>query len=606
MTLSFYSKATVEICGKSVPLGGGTAESRVSAASRKLHIEHLSEYTKTRYASSVLKVCGQCASDAARSIFLTPGLPVIPFSEMSSYLTKLCVLLGLLVLLPGCVMVGPDFVKPDAAVDDAWVGSERAAVSETEEHREWWKSFDDPVLNALIEQAYAQNLNLQIAGLRVYEARAVLGLAAGSLYPQIQNGRASLGRIELSENAEPVSNLPDAVGRQVDTSFSNYRLGLDAAWELDFWGRFRRGVESADANLAASIATYDDFLVTLTGEVATAYVLLRTLEERLAYAERNVAIQQRSLGIADVRARNGLVTELDVQLARTLLGNTRATIPVIQTGIRKAKHALSLLTSVTPGQLNEILEAAGQIPNAPESVAVGIPADLLRRRPDIRRAELQAAAQSARIGVAQADLYPAFRLAGTVGYSADSTGDLISSDSIAGFGTIGFNWKFLNYGRLRNNVRVQDAKFQQAVAAYQNTVLNAAREVEDGLVSFRNAREQVQYLTDSVQAARRAVELAQTQYRDGVISYSLVLDAQRFQLLIEDQLTKARGDVASGLIATYKALGGGWQLREGKPFVPDTVRASMTERTNWGELLDSQSVEPVAEEQRGTWRSPDF
>jgi outer membrane protein TolC len=229
----------------------------------------------------------------------------------------------------------------------------------------------------------------------------------------------------------------------------------------------------------------------------------------------------------------------------------------------------------------------------------------LRRRPDIRRAELQAAAQSARIGVAQADLYPAFRLIGTVGYAAESTGDLISSDSVAGIGAIGFNWKFLNYGRLRNNVRVQDAKFQQAVAAYQNTVLNAAREVEDGLVSFRNAREQVDFLTDSVKAARRAVELAQTQYRDGVISYSLVLDAQRFQLLIEDQLTKARGEVATGLIATYKALGGGWQLREGRPYLPAAVRASMSERTNWGELLEAESVQPLPAEQRGTWRSPD-
>lgn len=520
---------------------------------------------------------------------------------------RLIVGFSAMLMLSSCAMVGPDYVKPDTAVDPAWSEAKSAeVVTESEEHRQWWKSFADPVLDALIEKAYAQNLSLQIAGLRVYEARAVLGLAAGSLYPQVQSGRASLGRIELSENAEPVSNLPDSVARGVDTSFSNYRLGLDAAWELDFWGRFRRGVESADANLAASIATYDDFLVTLTGEVATAYVLLRTLEERLAFAERNVAIQQRSLEIADVRARNGLVTELDVQLARTLLGNTRATIPVIQTGIRKSKHALSLLIGTTPGELGQIIDAPGMIPDAPDSIAVGIPADLLRRRPDIRRAELQAAAQSARIGVAQADLYPAFRLAGTVGYAADSTGDLISSDSIAGFGTIGFNWKFLNYGRLRNNVRVQDAKFQQAVAAYQNTVLNAAREVEDGLVSFRNAREQVDYLIDSVKAARRAVELAQTQYRDGVISYTLVLDAQQFVLLNEDQLTKARGDVASGLIATYKALGGGWQLREGKPFVPEAVRASMSQRTNWGELLEPETLIPVPDEQRGSWRSPDF
>lgn len=517
-------------------------------------------------------------------------------------LVALCAVL----LLPSCAMVGPDFKKPDAPVDDAWTQIDRPeTVAESSEHREWWKNFNDPTLNTLIETAYEQSLTLQVAGLRVYEARAILGVATGALYPQGQSARAGVSKIELSENAEPVSNLPSFVGDLVDTSYDNYGLGVDAAWELDFWGRFRRGVESADANLAATIATYDDFLVTLTGEVAKAYVLVRTLEERLEFAQKNVAIQKRSLEIADVRARNGLVTELDVQLARTLLGNTRSTIPVLQTGIRKAKLALGLLLGMRPGELDAILDTSGKIPSAPSSVAAGVPADLLRRRPDIRRAELQAAAQSARIGVAQADLYPAFRLIGTVGYAAESTGDLLESDSIAGIGAIGFNWKFLNYGRLRNNVRVQDAKFQQLVAAYQNSVLNAAREVEDGLTSFRHARERVGYLSDSVEAARRAVELAQTQYRDGVISYTLVLDAQQFMLLNEDQLTEARGEVASSLIATYKALGGGWQIREGKSFVSDEVRATMGERTNWGELLEPAAVEPVPEDQRGSWRAPD-
>jgi outer membrane protein TolC len=219
---------------------------------------------------------------------------------------------------------------------------------------------------------------------------------------------------------------------------------------------------------------------------------------------------------------------------------------------------------------------------------------------------LQTAAQSARIGIAKADMYPAFRLLGTVGYAADSTGDVVDSDSFFGFGAVGFSWKFLNYGRLRNNVRVQDAKFQQLVAAYQNSVLNAAREVEDGLVSFLRAQEQVAYLADSVEASRRAVELAQTQYRDGIISYTLVLDAQQFMLLNEDQLTSARGKVASSLIATYKALGGGWQIREGNDFIPEPVKDSMRERTNWGDLLEPAAVEPVSADQRGSWRAPDM
>ena len=520
---------------------------------------------------------------------------------------RFSIVLTAVLLVSGCAVVGPNFQKPDAAVNEAWSDAEEQAISaEPAEHREWWKNFNDPVLDTLIQTAYEQSLTLQVAGLRVYEARAILGVAAGTLYPQGQSIGASASRIELSENAEPISNLPPAVGSLVDTSFSNYRLGLDAAWELDFWGRFRRGVESADANLAATIATYDAILVTLTGEVATAYVLLRTLEERLAFARSNVAVQQRSYEIADVRFRNGLVTELDVQLARTLLGNTKATIPVIETGIRKAKLALSVLLGMPPGDLRDILGEPGTIPVSPENVAVGIPADLLRRRPDIRRSELQAAAQSARIGIAKADMYPAFRLIGTVGYTADSTGDLLESDSVAGIGAIGFNWKFLNYGRLRNNVRVQDAKFQQLVAAYENTVLNAAREVEDGLVRFLRAREQVTYLTDSVEASKRAVELAQTQYRDGVISYTLVLDAQQFMLLNEDQLTAARGKVASSLVATYKALGGGWQIREGNDFIPAPVKDSMGKRTNWGDLLEPAAVEPVPADQRGTWRAPDM
>jgi NodT family efflux transporter outer membrane factor (OMF) lipoprotein len=318
-----------------------------------------------------------------------------------------------------------------------------------------------------------------------------------------------------------------------------------------------------------------------------------------------VAIQQRSLEIAEVRFRNGLVTELDVQLARSLLGTTKATVPKLQIGIRETKLALSLLLGMPPSELRDILGGPGTIPATPRNVAVGIPADLLRRRPDIRRSELQAAAQSARIGVAQADLYPAFRLIGTIGYAADSTGDLTDSGSGFGLGVIGFNWKFLNYGRLRNNVRVQDARFQQLVANSENTVLSAAREVEDGLVNFKRSREQVAYQTESTEAARRAVDLAQTQYRDGVISYTLVLDAQQFLLLTEDQQTAARGKVALSLIATYKALGGGWQIREGKAFIPEEVKSTMGERTNWGGLLEPAAVEPVPADQRGSWRAPD-
>ncbi len=512
-------------------------------------------------------------------------------------------LIAACVLLPGCIMVGPDYETPDAHVEQQWLAAQEAAVeASSAEHGSWWENFNDPVLDELIQRAYAQNLGLQVAGLRVYEARALLGFATGTLYPQSQSVRGSAASIELSENADPVAAIPPGL---FDTDFDRYGTSLDAAWELDFWGRFRRGVESADANLAASVANYDDFLVTLTGEVATAYVLLRTLEERLSYAENNVAIQQRSLEIAETRFRNGLVTELDVQLARALLGNTRATIPALHKGIRQTRLALSLLLGMPPSDLQEVIGGPGKIPGTPQSIAVGAPADLLRRRPDIRRAEMLAATQSARIGIAEADKYPSFSLVGSVGYAAASSGNVFDSGSDFSLAAFSFNWKFLNYGRLRSKVRIEDARFQQAATAYQNTVLNAAREVESSLAGYLRERERVVALGTSVEASRRAVDLAQTQYRDGVISYTLVLDAQQFLLLNEDQLTAARGAVARNLIATYKALGGGWQMRLGRDLVPVEVREEMGERTNWGKLLDGEAIDPLPASDRGSWRAPD-
>ncbi|MCL6417059.1 efflux transporter outer membrane subunit [Aestuariirhabdus sp. Z084] len=511
------------------------------------------------------------------------------------------------ILLASCAAVGPDYKKPEADVLNQWQAARDASVdSAAAEHRQWWKSFNDPVLDDLVQRAYSQNLSLQVAGLRVYEARALLGIATGLLYPQSQGVNGSASTIKISENADPVTSLPPGVGDLVDTSYKRYGTSLDAAWELDFWGRFRRGVESADAGLAASVADYDEFLVTLTGEVATSYILLRTLEERLNFAEKNVAIQQRSLEITDVRFRNGLVTELDVQLARALLGNTKSTIPPLKSGIRQTRLALSLLLGLPPSDLQSIVGGRGDIPDSPQAIAVGIPADLLRRRPDIRRAEALAAAQSARIGAVEAELYPSFRLIGTVGYAAGSSGDLFDSGSDFNLGAFGFSWKLLNYGRIRNQVRAEDARYQQAALAYQNTVLNAAREVESSLTSFLRSKERVLTLADSVAASRRAVELAQTQYRDGIISYTLVLDAQQFLLLNEDQFTASRGEVARNLIATYKALGGGWQMREGNDLIPETIKTQMKDRTNWGGLLETGNTEPVAEEKRGAWRAPDF
>ena len=424
-------------------------------------------------------------------------------------------------------MLGPNFEKPEAPVRDAWQPLDSTTFSPaSSDLAEWWTAFRDDTLNSLIDTAVRENLPLQIAGIRIFEARAQLGIAAGLQYPQFQQAGGSLAHVELSENAPHSSPL-------LDNSFRDADVGFDAAWELDIWGRFRRGVEAADANLLAEVAGYDDALVSLTAEVASAYVAIRTFEARLEIARENVAIQERSLEIATVRFEHGATTALDVEQAKTLLANTRASIPDFQIGLRQSQNALSILLGLPPGELAKFKTGEGEIPVAPVEIAIGIPAGLLRRRPDIRRAELQAAAQSALIGIAKADLYPQFSLIGSIGLRSSDTGvsdlgDLFDGDSLrAGFGP-SFRWNILNYGRIKNAVRVEDARFQQAVVNYRNTVLRAAREVEDSLIAFVRGKQRVAFLGVSVEAARRSVDLALVQYRDGTVDYTRVLDSQTF------------------------------------------------------------------------------
>lgn len=497
-------------------------------------------------------------------------------------------LFGAAIALTGCTALGPDFKTPDAPIAESWIEAAAPQVEEKpDDYRDWWGVFGDATLDRLVELAYGQNLTLQIAGLRVLEARAQLGIAVGNQYPQLQqiSGQASMN--QLSENA------PNQGG--TDAFFYNYQGGFDASWELDFWGRFRRGVESADAALLASIANYDDFLVTLTAEVARTYVSIRTFEERIALARQNVALQQRSLRIAQVRFRNGATTELDVTQARSLLRDTEATIPAFEIGLRQARNALAVLLGMPPEAVQRVLATSGSIPVAPPTVAVGIPADTLRRRPDVRQAELQAAAQSARIGIALTDLYPRISLLGSIGLQTSShggsrangadAGDLFQNDSLTYFLGPSVQWPIFNYGRLRNNVRVQDARFQQTLINYQNAVLRAAQEVEDGLIAFLRSQDRVAFLSDSVAASERSVDLSLIQYRDGAADYQRVLDSQRNLVTAQDNWTVARGDIGLGLIATYKALGGGWQIRSGNDIVPAATQGVMRDRTDWGQLL---------------------
>lgn len=535
---------------------------------------------------------------------------------------------ALTVLISGCTTVGPDFATPETDVQPEWIEAESPEFKPEPppDDGRWWTVFDDATLNRLIEVAYQQNLTLQTAGVRILESRAQLGVAVGQLYPQQQQATGDVTYVKSSKN---VANTAGG-----DLNFWNYDVGLTAGWEIDFWGRFARGIESADASLLASVAQYDDVLVSLTGQVSATYITIRTFEERIRIAQNNIKLQERGLQLARVTFRNGATTELDVNQAETLLRGTQATVPGFETGRRQALNALATLLGVTPLEAYSLIYGPGEkpgvtpteftdktaaIPSAPPEVAVGIPADLLRRRPDVRLAELQAWSQSAIIGVAQADLYPSIGLIGSIGLSAgggtDSSrngsvnfGDLFSSDALRFQGGPALNWNVFNYGRIKNNVRVQDARLQELLINYQNTVLRAGQEVEDAMVGFLQSQREAEFLRQGVRAAQRSVDLSLIQYRDGATNYTTVLDTQRSLLSQQDRYTASRGSIAQNLVAMYRGLGGGWQIREGQDFVPEKTLAVMRERTDWGGLLDPKAVEdiPPPDEAMKTMRTPDW
>jgi len=508
----------------------------------------------------------------------------------------------------GCAMVGPDFVKPEAPVLDDWTETQAPGLSAGEaDYSNWWRVFDDPVLNNLVKMAYEQNLSLQIAGIRIYEARAQLGIVVSNLYPQQQAASGSLTNNKLSTGAETPF---------IDGSFNALGLGFDAAWELDIWGKFRRSVQTGVANLEATVASYDNVLVSLTAEVARTYVVIRTLEKQLVIAEENVRLQEQSLRIAEVRFREGAVTELDVAQARSLLRDTQALIPRLESGLRKAQNALAILLGVLPGELKALLNGPTEIPVASETVVIDIPNNLLRRRPDIRLAELRIATQSPQIGIAKADLYPHFYLFGTIGWrSSDATsafgqsslGDIFSYKSLFWSVGPGFSWDILNYGRIRNRVRAEDARLQQLVVSYKNTVLNAQREVEDALLAFTSSREEERFLKDSVTSAERSVKISLLQYKEGLVDYQRVLDSERFLATQSNRLAEVSGQMSTHLVSTYKALGGGWESREGNEILSAENRNQMTERTDWGGLLTPAGFKLPADDkdQRG-WEWPDW
>jgi len=500
------------------------------------------------------------------------------------------ILAALTLPLAACA-VGPDFIPPAAPITDKFLGgNSRSIYSTHEEYRDWWKSFHDPTLNELVRIAYNQNLTLLSAGTRVLQARAVLGIAIGSFYPQVQQGTGSL--IYTQPSAATPLSLPNAKSSQFWTD----ALGAQAAWELDLWGRFRRGVESADGAYLASIASYDDVLVTLLGDVAATYIGIRTAEKLIGIARSNIEKQEETLQIAKAKYTGGGSSERDVFQATNVLEQTKAAIPQLTIQLQQGQNALCVLLGVPPVSLASLLaRSRARIPSPLSKIAVGIPADLLRRRPDVRAAELSALAQSAQIGVAEAQLYPAISITGTFGGAASTAnghnlGQIISSRGVTYAAGPAFQWNILNYGQITNNVRLQDAKLQQLLVDYQNTVLKAQQQVDDGISTFLQSRVQVGYLRRSADAARGALKIGIEQYEQGATDFTTVLTAEQNLFQAESNVAAALANVALGATAIYRALGGGWQIRQDSYFVTPATARQMRARTNWGELLPSPEV----------------
>ncbi len=448
-------------------------------------------------------------------------------------------------------------------VSPTWLDANDPRVkTEAADYRNWWQAFNDPTLNGLIERAYRENLSCESPACGVLQARAQLGITTGNLYPQTQQAAGSRG-VQSSEREGAPGRLQPGPEVLAVRDRACGRLGTRLL------GKVPGAIESDSAAWLATMADYDNALVSLTADVATLYIRIRTGERRLAIAHQNVTVQQENLEIAEAKLQFGIAAQLDVDQAKTLLSNTLAAIPALETQVRQDKHALGVLLGLPPGNLTDLVPETAEIPVSGPLVVAGIPADLLRRRPDVRSAEYQAAAQCALIGVAKADLYPAFSLSGTFGFQSSDVGsfelgDMFEWKSRMVQGGPSFQWNIFNYGRITNNVRLQDARLQELLIAYQNTVLTAQREVEDNLVAFLKAQDRAEFLAQSTSFAKSALDLAVVQYQQGAKDFLTVLTAQLALLNAQDNLATTLGDISTSLVGVYKALGGGWEIREGR------------------------------------------
>lgn len=514
--------------------------------------------------------------------------------------------------LSACTILGPDFHTLEAKnLPESWKNSASGSESESEIEQamqataQWWKQFNDPTLNVLVERANNQNLDIEAAGLRILQARLILGISDSLSYPQAQVASGSLAKVYSNES-----------------SFNSMLLSFDAGWEMDIWGKYARGVEAAEAALYASIASYHDIAVTITSEVARNYINFRTFQERILLSKRNILIQQRVVRITQVQYDSGNVTELDVQQAKTQLYTTKAALPSLKLGMMQARNALAVLLGVMPSKIVSMLESeqiktkvdayntkygrvdtkrtmtdenTDSIVPTPPMIDANIDASLVMRRPDLQVAELLAHVQSAQIGTAEAALYPSFSLFGSIGINSTipSGSSFSFNDSLTLSAGPSFSWNIFQYGRVKNNVRLEDALLQEALTNYNKEVLLAVQEVSNALESYFLYQEQKALRMSSVNASVRAFNISMTQYESGQIGFERLLNSVEKMTRSEDSYAQIKGNVANQVVALYKSLGGGWQINNGKAFISDSNREQMRQRTDWGDILDEPPLLPV-------------
>ena len=491
-------------------------------------------------------------------------------------------------VISACATLGPDYEEPRVGWVEDWETSLYGQVQRPAGDAEgtdlsfWWQSFEDPILNQLIQTARLENPGLRIAGLRILESQATLGIVQSSRYPQLQQASGSLARADSWDTEGNDS------GERSDVTA--YDLGFNIGWELDFWGRFARGIESADAAFFASVSNQQNVQVLLSAQVAQAYFAYRTTALQIVIAQQNAALQRRSFEITTKLYDSGQAAELDLQQANTQYLSTLATIPSLEIAQRQLSNTLALLLGRPPGAMPELEDVPATLPTLSATMIDDIPGRLLMRRPDVRTSAWQVAAQSAQIGVAEADLYPSISLFGTIGWSGNSL-DANNDSVTTGIGP-SFTWNLFNYGRIKNNVRAQDARLQQAIENYQNTVLQAATEIDNAAISVVKTLEQDAILRQSLAAAERSLKLSSSRYQEGYSDFQRVLDAQRSLAVQSNNRVSTQGAHIDAVIAFYKALGGGWQQATIEQVVPESLREIMQQRTDWGDLLTAPLPTP--------------